>query len=135
MSFETEKQCSHLTNTELSYCVHCSHICWYCLQGMHEILAPLLFVLHCDHQALLHTREQIAVRLEWSTSENISIKYSLDLQLSYWKFLLRCKIRKIFMFPFSYLHENQLFAVYTCMNSENKFHVSEWRTMLYLYLI
>ncbi|KDR24084.1 TBC1 domain family member 5 isoform X2 [Zootermopsis nevadensis] len=30
-------------------------------QGMHEILAPLLFVLHCDHQALLHTREQVTV--------------------------------------------------------------------------
>ncbi|XP_025206692.1 TBC1 domain family member 5 [Melanaphis sacchari] len=27
-------------------------------QGMHEILAPLLFVLHCDHQALLHVLEQ-----------------------------------------------------------------------------
>ncbi|KAJ9596716.1 hypothetical protein L9F63_012258 [Diploptera punctata] len=30
-------------------------------QGMHEILAPLLFVLHCDQQALLHTREQVPV--------------------------------------------------------------------------
>ncbi|GLH13786.1 TBC1 domain family member 5 [Gryllus bimaculatus] len=30
-------------------------------QGMHEILAPLLFVLHCDHQALLHTKEQVPV--------------------------------------------------------------------------
>ncbi|XP_066994903.2 TBC1 domain family member 5 [Anabrus simplex] len=30
-------------------------------QGMHEILAPLLFVLHCDHQALLHTKEQVNV--------------------------------------------------------------------------
>lgn len=23
-------------------------------QGMHEILAPILFVMHCDHQTLLH---------------------------------------------------------------------------------
>nr|CAD7588099.1 unnamed protein product [Timema genevievae] len=30
-------------------------------QGMHEILAPLMFVLHCDHQALLHTKEQLAI--------------------------------------------------------------------------
>ncbi|XP_063230326.1 TBC1 domain family member 5 isoform X2 [Bacillus rossius redtenbacheri] len=30
-------------------------------QGMHEILAPLMFVLHCDHQALLHTKEQLSV--------------------------------------------------------------------------
>jgi len=29
---------------------------------MHEILAPLMFVLHCDHQALLHTQEQVTVR-------------------------------------------------------------------------
>ena len=25
---------------------------------MHEILAPLIFILHCDHQALLHAKEQ-----------------------------------------------------------------------------
>lgn len=30
-------------------------------QGMHEILAPLMFVLHCDHQVLLHTREHVTV--------------------------------------------------------------------------
>ncbi|XP_049945883.1 TBC1 domain family member 5 [Schistocerca serialis cubense] len=35
-------------------------------QGMHEILAPLLFVLHCDHQALLHTKEQVQVSDEIS---------------------------------------------------------------------
>lgn len=27
------------------------------LQGMHELLAPLIFVLHCDHQAFLHASE------------------------------------------------------------------------------
>ncbi|XP_052094505.1 TBC1 domain family member 5-like isoform X1 [Mytilus californianus] len=26
-------------------------------QGMHELLAPLVFVLHCDHQAFLHASE------------------------------------------------------------------------------
>ena len=26
-------------------------------QGMHEVLAPLIFVLHCDHQAFLHASE------------------------------------------------------------------------------
>ena len=26
-------------------------------QGMHELLAPLIFVLHCDHQAFLHACE------------------------------------------------------------------------------
>lgn len=26
-------------------------------QGMHEILAPIIFVMHCDHQALLHIQD------------------------------------------------------------------------------
>lgn len=26
-------------------------------QGMHEILAPILFVIHCDQQTLLHIQE------------------------------------------------------------------------------
>ncbi|XP_059478936.1 TBC1 domain family member 5 [Neocloeon triangulifer] len=33
-------------------------------QGMHEILAPLLFVLHSDHQALMHAREHAPVMSE-----------------------------------------------------------------------
>ncbi|XP_069119792.1 TBC1 domain family member 5-like isoform X4 [Argopecten irradians] len=33
-------------NTDISY-----------RQGMHELLAPLIFVLHCDHQAFLHANE------------------------------------------------------------------------------
>lgn len=32
-------------------------------QGMHEILAPLLFVIHCDQQAMLHTKEHGILRL------------------------------------------------------------------------
>jgi TBC1 domain family member 5 len=31
---------------------------------MHEILAPLLFVLHSDHQALMHAREHAPVKTE-----------------------------------------------------------------------
>lgn len=27
------------------------------LQGMHELLAPIVFVLHCDHQAFQHASE------------------------------------------------------------------------------
>ncbi|XP_031620632.1 TBC1 domain family member 5 homolog A isoform X2 [Contarinia nasturtii] len=26
-------------------------------QGMHEILAPIIFVMHCDHQALIHVKD------------------------------------------------------------------------------
>lgn len=26
-------------------------------QGMHELLAPLIFILHCDQQAFLHACE------------------------------------------------------------------------------
>nr|XP_022326990.1 TBC1 domain family member 5-like isoform X5 [Crassostrea virginica] len=38
--------CFCKTHTELSY-----------KQGMHELLAPLIFILHCDHQAFLHAAE------------------------------------------------------------------------------
>nr|XP_024215166.1 TBC1 domain family member 5 [Halyomorpha halys] len=33
-------------------------------QGMHEVLAPVVFVVHCDQQALLHTQEQSQVSSE-----------------------------------------------------------------------
>ncbi|KAL0271183.1 UNVERIFIED_CONTAM: hypothetical protein PYX00_008359 [Menopon gallinae] len=33
-------------------------------QGMHEILAPLIFILHCDHQALLHYKSKNLVNNE-----------------------------------------------------------------------
>jgi hypothetical protein len=29
-------------------------VCTRCLQGMHELLAPLIFILYSDHQAFLH---------------------------------------------------------------------------------
>ncbi|XP_077159143.1 TBC1 domain family member 5 isoform X3 [Paroedura picta] len=28
-------------------------------QGMHELLAPIVFILHCDHQAFLHANEAV----------------------------------------------------------------------------
>lgn len=31
-------------------------------QGMHELLAPIIFVLHCDHQAFLHASESAQPR-------------------------------------------------------------------------
>lgn len=33
-------------------------------QGMHEILAPIIFVMHCDHQALLNIKEILTSDLE-----------------------------------------------------------------------
>lgn len=33
-------------------------------QGMHEILAPILFVMHCDHQTLLHIQDIATVPIE-----------------------------------------------------------------------
>jgi TBC1 domain family protein 5 len=33
-------------------------------QGMHEILAPLIFVLHCDHQSLTHIQEETNSKLD-----------------------------------------------------------------------
>lgn len=31
-------------------------------QGMHELLAPIIFILHCDHQAFLHASESAQPR-------------------------------------------------------------------------
>ena len=31
-------------------------------QGMHELLAPIVFTLHCDHQAFLHASESAQPR-------------------------------------------------------------------------
>lgn len=33
-------------------------------QGMHEILAPLIFVLHCDHMNLAHIVEEMNINLD-----------------------------------------------------------------------
>lgn len=33
-------------------------------QGMHEILAPLIFVLHCDHQSFGHIQEETSIELD-----------------------------------------------------------------------
>lgn len=33
-------------------------------QGMHEILAPLIFVMHCDHQSLEHIKEETTIDLD-----------------------------------------------------------------------
>ncbi|XP_068944549.1 TBC1 domain family member 5 isoform X2 [Petaurus breviceps papuanus] len=33
-------------------------------QGMHELLAPIVFILHCDHQAFLHASEAARPRQE-----------------------------------------------------------------------
>uniref|UniRef100_A0A1B6DKW6 Rab-GAP TBC domain-containing protein n=1 Tax=Clastoptera arizonana TaxID=38151 RepID=A0A1B6DKW6_9HEMI len=44
-----------MTNILFCYAREYPTMCYR--QGMHEILAPLLFILHCDHQALLHTKE------------------------------------------------------------------------------
>ncbi|CAO2607317.1 TBC1 domain family member 5, partial [Lemmus lemmus] len=39
-------------------------------QGMHELLAPIIFVLHCDHQAFLHASESAQPSEEMKTLLN-----------------------------------------------------------------
>nr|XP_045241128.1 TBC1 domain family member 5 isoform X8 [Macaca fascicularis] len=39
-------------------------------QGMHELLAPIVFVLHCDHQAFLHASESAQPSEEMKTLLN-----------------------------------------------------------------
>lgn len=40
--------------TAILFCYAREHSEMCYRQGMHEILAPILFVMHCDHQTLLH---------------------------------------------------------------------------------
>ncbi|XP_021373962.1 TBC1 domain family member 5-like isoform X5 [Mizuhopecten yessoensis] len=42
---------------DLLFCYSRAHSSILYKQGMHELLAPLIFVLHCDHQAFLHANE------------------------------------------------------------------------------
>ncbi|XP_064644319.1 TBC1 domain family member 5-like isoform X6 [Lineus longissimus] len=46
-------------------------------QGMHELLAPLIFVLHCDHQAFLHACELDTVDMI-ETAERDVVQELLD---------------------------------------------------------
>ncbi|XP_052813221.1 TBC1 domain family member 5-like isoform X1 [Mya arenaria] len=46
-------------------------------QGMHELLAPMIFVLHCDHQAFLHASEMESLE-EVDPDSRERIKYMLD---------------------------------------------------------
>ncbi|XP_050433362.1 TBC1 domain family member 5 [Adelges cooleyi] len=54
--FQTERIQNTMVN--ILFCYSREHPDLSYRQGMHEILAPILFVLHCDHQALLHVVEQ-----------------------------------------------------------------------------
>ncbi|XP_005105675.1 TBC1 domain family member 5 isoform X2 [Aplysia californica] len=42
---------------DILFCYSREHATSSYKQGMHELLAPLIFVLHCDHQAFLHACE------------------------------------------------------------------------------
>ncbi|BFZ22195.1 hypothetical protein BsWGS_25234 [Bradybaena similaris] len=42
---------------EILFCFCREHASNSYKQGMHELLAPLIFILHCDHQAFLHACE------------------------------------------------------------------------------
>lgn len=44
-----------MTNVLFSYARANPEMCYR--QGMHEIVAPILFVMHSDHQALLHIQD------------------------------------------------------------------------------
>lgn len=42
---------------DILFCFCKTHVYLSYKQGMHELLAPLIFILHCDHQAFLHANE------------------------------------------------------------------------------
>lgn len=43
--------------TDILFCYACENPAISYKQGMHELLAPLLFVLHCDLQGFAHANE------------------------------------------------------------------------------
>ncbi|KAH9492426.1 TBC1 domain, member 5 [Bulinus truncatus] len=47
---------------DILFCYSREHATNSYKQGMHELLAPLIFVLHCDHQAFLHACEIESVK-------------------------------------------------------------------------
>ncbi|KAM4687420.1 TBC1 domain family member 5 isoform 1-T1 [Discoglossus pictus] len=53
--FQQENVRNILTDVLFCYARENEHLLYK--QGMHELLAPILFILHCDHQAFLHASE------------------------------------------------------------------------------
>ncbi|XP_074652498.1 TBC1 domain family member 5-like isoform X4 [Tubulanus polymorphus] len=62
---------------DLLFCYARQHCRLSYRQGMHELLAPLIFVLHCDHQAFLHACELETVDLIEHHERNV-VKELLD---------------------------------------------------------
>ncbi|KAM5157009.1 TBC1 domain family member 5 isoform 1-T2 [Mantella aurantiaca] len=53
--FQQENVRNILTDILFCYARENEHLLYK--QGMHELLAPILFILHCDHQAFMHASE------------------------------------------------------------------------------
>ncbi|XP_067686086.1 TBC1 domain family member 5-like isoform X2 [Haliotis asinina] len=68
-------------NPELSY-----------RQGMHELLAPLIFVLHCDHQAFLHASEIETLHYLHSTHRDIVKEIMSPTHLEHDAYAMFCQI-------------------------------------------
>ncbi len=48
---------------------------------MHEILAPLIFVIHCDHQTYLFAQENGLVELVYCSDKHLCANYNLQFVL------------------------------------------------------
>ncbi|XP_022106136.1 TBC1 domain family member 5-like isoform X3 [Acanthaster planci] len=53
--FQTDEMHDMMVNILFCYCKEHEDLGYK--QGMHEVLAPLIFILHCDQQAFLHAQE------------------------------------------------------------------------------
>ncbi|KAL3836821.1 hypothetical protein ACJMK2_022234 [Sinanodonta woodiana] len=53
--FKSDEVREMMVNNLFLYSREHNHISYR--QGMHELLAPIIFILHCDHQAFLHASE------------------------------------------------------------------------------
>ncbi|KAL4228737.1 TBC1 domain [Mactra antiquata] len=70
--YRSEKIRELMTDILLCYCR--LHDTLSYRQGMHELLAPIIFVLHCDHQAFLHASEMESLDiLDIDSSEKIKV--------------------------------------------------------------
>ncbi|XP_067686089.1 TBC1 domain family member 5-like isoform X5 [Haliotis asinina] len=61
-------------------------------QGMHELLAPLIFVLHCDHQAFLHASEIETLHYLHSTHRDIVKEIMSPTHLEHDAYAMFCQI-------------------------------------------
>ncbi|XP_072016569.1 TBC1 domain family member 5-like isoform X2 [Amphiura filiformis] len=84
--FQTSDVREMLVNLLFCYCKEHEDLGYK--QGMHELLAPLIFVLHCDHQAFLHAQEISSQLIESSRASCVQFDVMDEIQREMVKIVL-----------------------------------------------